>query len=103
MMKTLKSRLIGLTVVLTVLFGAAVLLFSYFHMRSEIRNGVADEFHAVLSGQGSVVQGWLDEKRAQINSQVKIAQRPDAIDAQADHRHRAGTDPGRAGLAGGPD
>ncbi|MDN0074874.1 methyl-accepting chemotaxis protein [Crenobacter sp. SG2303] len=80
MMKTLRSRLISLTVLLTMLFGTAVLLFSYFHMRSEIRDGVSQEFHSILAGQGSVVKSWLEEKQAQISSQVKIAQRPDAVE-----------------------
>ncbi|MCW3480003.1 methyl-accepting chemotaxis protein [Neisseriaceae bacterium JH1-16] len=79
-MKTLRSRLIGLTVLLTALFGLVLVSFAYFQMRSAVQQGIEQEFHSVLSGQGGVVRTWLDEKRALIASETDVVQRPDVLE-----------------------
>ncbi|MDN0082093.1 methyl-accepting chemotaxis protein [Crenobacter sp. SG2305] len=79
-MKTLRSRLIGLNILITALFGLTLVAFAYVQMRSEIQQGINQEFQSVLSGQGSVLRTWLDEKRTLIASETAIAQRPDSTE-----------------------
>ncbi len=77
-MKSLKNRLIALTVALMALFGLVLVVMAFFQMRSEIMHGLDQEFNAVLYGQQSVISTWLDDKLRVVEGQTAILGKPEA-------------------------
>jgi methyl-accepting chemotaxis protein len=78
-MKSLRSRLIALNVLLMALFGLVLVTIVFMQMRSEILGGLDNEFSASLKGQSAVVTTWLSEKKQQIVAQTSVANEPDAL------------------------
>jgi len=77
--KTLKSRLIGLNALFMALFGLVLVVLAFVQMRAGILQSVDQEFRVALTGQGSVVRTWLDEKQRQVGSQAHTVLQPDAL------------------------
>ncbi|NHR07196.1 methyl-accepting chemotaxis protein [Chromobacterium haemolyticum] len=78
-MKSLRSRLIALNALLMALFGLVLVVIVFVQMRTEILQGLDQEFEASLKGQSSVVTTWLGEKKQQIVAQSTMASESDAI------------------------
>ncbi|WP_047250270.1 methyl-accepting chemotaxis protein [Chromobacterium subtsugae] len=78
-MKSLRSRLIALNALLMALFGLVLVTIVFTQMRSEILEGLDNEFAASLKGQSSVVTTWLGEKKQQIVAQTAVAGEADAL------------------------
>ncbi|OWY37706.1 chemotaxis protein [Xenophilus sp. AP218F] len=78
-MKSLRSRLIALNALLMAVFGLVLVTIVFVQMRSEILQGLNQEFGAMLKGQSSVVTTWLTEKKQQIVAQAGVAAEPDAL------------------------
>jgi methyl-accepting chemotaxis protein len=79
MLKSLRSRLIVFTALLMAIFGLVLVSLAYFQMKSEIMDGLNNEFNATLYGQQSVVKNWIGEKVSLVSAQVANVNRPDAI------------------------
>ncbi|UTH75219.1 methyl-accepting chemotaxis protein [Chromobacterium sp. IIBBL 290-4] len=78
-MKSLRSRLIALNALLMALFGLVLVSIVFMQMRSEILEGLDNEFSASLKGQSAVVSTWLGEKKQQIAAQASAANEADAL------------------------
>ncbi|KMN35781.1 hypothetical protein VI26_09340 [Chromobacterium sp. LK1] len=78
-MKSLRSRLIALNALLMAVFGLVLVVIVFVQMRTEILQGLDQEFEASLKGQSSVVTTWLGEKKQQIVAQSTMAAESDAI------------------------
>nr|WP_199068592.1 methyl-accepting chemotaxis protein [Chromobacterium sp. ASV5] len=78
-MKSLRSRLIALNALLMAVFGLVLVVIVFLQMRTEIMQGLNQEFEATLKGQSAVVTTWLGEKKQQVVAQTETASHPDAI------------------------
>ena len=94
MLKSLRSRLIVLNALLMAIFGLVLVSLAYFQMKSQIMDGLNNEFNATLYGQQTLVKNWIGEKISLVSAQVANVNRPDAI-PYLDQTARVGT------LAGG--
>ena len=79
MLNSLRSRLIAFNAFMLAVFGLVLVSLSYFQMRSEIMVNLDNEFNALLYGQQTVAQNWIDSKVSLVTAQVANVNRPDAI------------------------
>ena len=79
MLKSLRSRLIVLNALLMAIFGLVLVSLAYFQMKSQIMDGLNNEFNATLYGQQTLVKNWIGEKISLVSAQVANVNRPDAI------------------------
>jgi len=79
MLKSLRSRLIVFNAFLLAIFGLVLVSLAYFQMKSQIMDGLNNEFNAVLYGQQTVVKNWINEKVSLVSAQAANVNRPDAV------------------------
>ncbi|BEV73245.1 MULTISPECIES: methyl-accepting chemotaxis protein [unclassified Paludibacterium] len=79
MLKSLRSRLIVLNAFLLAIFGLVLVTIAYSQMRNEIMNDLNNEFAALLYGERTVAQNWIDGKVSLITAQATNVNRPDAV------------------------
>jgi methyl-accepting chemotaxis protein len=79
MLNSLRSRLIAFNAFMLAVFGLVLVSLAYVQMRSEILTDLDHEFDALLYGQQTVAQNWIDSKVSLVSAQVANINRPDAI------------------------